>query len=98
MARLITVVLPVEASAAAEVGLAPRLDSFAGVPFGIVDNGLWKAMRVFTGFWRAHTAGQGAALLEVTPFDHLAPDFIEQQRALGPFGRRVRGAVTGMGN
>lgn len=98
MARLITVVLPVEAAAVGEVRLAPRLDSFAGASFGIVDNGLWKAMRVFTDFWRSHTAGQGGTGLEVTPFDHLAPDFVEQQRALGPFGRRVRGVVTGMGN
>ena len=98
MPRMITLVLPVEATAPAEVRLAPRLRSFSGVPLGIVDNGLWRAMRVFTDFWGAHTAAQGGAGIEVTPFDHLAPDFVEQQRALGPFGRRVRGVVTGLGN
>ena len=98
MPPVITVVLPVEAAAATAVQLAPRLHSFSGVPFGIVDNGLWKAMRVFTDYRRSHTADQGGTGMEVTPFDHLAPDFVEQQRALGPFGRRVRGVVTGLGN
>ena len=98
MRRPITVVLPVEAAAVAEVRLAPRLASFAEVPFGIVDNGLWRAMRVFTDYWRSYTASQGGTVTEVAPFDHLAPDFVEQQRALGPFGRRVRGVVTGLGN
>jgi hypothetical protein len=98
MSRVITLVLPVEAAALADVALAPGLDSFAGVWFGVVDNGLWRAMRVFAEFWSSHTANEGGTGIEVTPFDHLAPDFVEQQRALGPFGRRVRGVVTGLGN
>ena len=41
---------------------------------------------------------RGAHSMERTPFDHLAADFDDQQRALWPFGTRVAGAVTGLGN
>lgn len=99
MTRTITLVLPVEAAGhTAAATLAPGLASFAGAPLGVVDNGLWQAMRTFTALWRDEVAPRGASGVEVVPFDHLAADFGDQQRALGPFGRRVRGAVTGLGN
>ena len=98
MARTVTLVLPIEAEGVALGTLAPGLASFVDAPLGIVDNGLWSAMREFTSFWRDHTASHGARRVEVTPFDHLSVDFAEQQRALGPFGRRVKGAVAGLGN
>jgi hypothetical protein len=98
MTRTITLVLPVEAAPAVAATRAPGIADLAGVHFGIVDNGLWRGMRTFTDLWREELAAQGGAGVEVTPFDHLAADFGDQQRALGPFGRRVRGAVTGLGN
>jgi len=98
MSDTVTLVLPVEAEGIARGRPAPGLASFSGAPLGVVDNGLWRAMRVFTDVWRGHTSAEGATGVEVTPFDHLAADFADQQRALGPFGRRVRGVVTGLGN
>lgn len=99
MRPTITLVLPVEADASAtRHAPAPGLGDLAGAPLGIVDNGLWRAMRTFTAWWRDEAAARGATGVEVTPFDHLAVDFADQQRALGPFGRRVRGVVTGLGN
>jgi hypothetical protein len=96
--RLVTLVLPVEAGRASSGELAPGLAGFAGARLGIVDNELWRAMRVFGEVWRDHVGVHGASGVETTPFDHLAPDFGDQQLALGPFGRRVRGVVTGLGN
>jgi len=98
MSRTITIVLPVEASGPVQGMLAPGVASFAGAPLGVVDNGLWHAMRHFTTYWRDRVVVDGATGVEVVPFDHLAADFAEQQRALGPFGRRVKGVVTGLGN
>lgn len=97
--RRITLVLPVDdAAAVVAPSLAPGLRSLAGAPLGIVDNGLWRAMRIFGEVWRDVTGAAGATGVETVPFDHLAVDFADQQRALGPFGRRVRGVVTGLGN
>ncbi len=98
MARRVTLVLPLDEAPTAAAVLAPGLSTFAGAPLGVVDNGLWRAMRIFTDLWRDHVATAGGTGVEVTPFDHLAPDFTDQQLALGPFGRRVRGVVTGLGN
>ncbi len=98
MPRIITLVLPVEAEHVERGAPAAGLASFAGVRLGVVDNGLWQAMRTFTEFWRDTAAEHGSTGVDVTPFDHLAPDFADQQRALGPFGRRVKGVVTGLGN
>jgi hypothetical protein len=95
----VTLVLPLDdTSATVPAVLAPRSASLEGLPLGIVDNGLWRSMRRFADVLRAHAAGAGATGVETVPFDHLAPDFADQQRALGPFGRRVRGVVTGLGN
>jgi len=98
--RRVTLILPVDDAGASSGGpvLAPGLGSFAGAALGIVDNGLWRSMAVFGEVWREVTAAGGAVEVVTTPFDHLAADFDDQQRALGPFGRRVRGAVTGLGN
>jgi hypothetical protein len=98
MARMITMVLPVEAAERSKVDLAPGLATVAGATLGVVDNGLWRSMRVFRSVWDQHLRSLGAAGIEVTPFDHLAADFADQQVALGPFGKRVEGVVTGMGN
>jgi hypothetical protein len=95
----VTLVLPLDdTSATAPAALAPRAISLSGLSLGVVDNGLWRSMRRFTDLLRSHAATSGAAGVETVPFDHLAPDFGDQQRALGPFGRRVRGVVTGLGN
>lgn len=98
--RRITLILPVDdpTASGAAPSLAPGLPSLAGVPLGIVDNGLWQSMRVFGEVWRDTAVAAGALEVVVTPFDHLATDFADQQRALGPFGRQVRGVVTGLGN
>lgn len=98
LARTVTLVLPVEDDHAVAGVLAPGLVAVPGTRIGVVDNGLWHAMRTFTELFRADLLAAGATDLEVVPYDHLAADFPEQQRALGPFGRRVRGAVTGLGN
>lgn len=98
MTRTVTLVLPVEHDDAVTGVLAPGSGALPGARMGVVDNGLWSAMRTFTELFRADLLAAGALGLEVVPFDHLAPDFPDQQRALGPFGRRVRGAVTGLGN
>lgn len=99
MSRTLTLVLPVAADEAARtVALAPGVADFGGAPVGLVDNGLWRAMRTFAGVWREDAAGRHASGLEVTPFDHLAADFPDQQRALVPFASRVRAAVAGFGN
>ena len=101
MGERITVVLPVDAPDPGGVvagGLAPRLDGFDGRCVGIVDNGLWRSMsRIVERVERA-LRERGATGFERTPFDHLAADFDDQQRALWPFGRRVAGAVAGLGN
>ncbi len=98
MSRTVTVVLPVEANGPLQGVLAPGVASFVGARMGVVDNGLWRAMREFTTYWRDCVAVDGATGVEVVPFDHLAADFADQQRSLGPFGRRVKGVVTGLGN
>lgn len=94
----LTIVLPVEANATGTATLAPGVGSFSQQRFGVVDNGLWRAMSVFTDLWDARVTARGGREIEVVPFDHLATDFADQQRALGPFGQRVRGVVTGLGN
>jgi hypothetical protein len=97
--RRVTLVLPLDdTSAVAPAALAGRPASLAGLPLGIVDNGLWRAMRRFADVLAGAAGAAGATGIETVPFDHLAPDFADQQRALGPFGRRVRGVVTGLGN
>jgi hypothetical protein len=99
MPPTITLVLPVDAvEATTSVRLAPGVEDFAGAPVGVVDNGLWGAMRTFAGVWRDDAASRRASELRVTPFDHLAIDFPEQQRALVPFSAQVRAAVAGLGN
>jgi hypothetical protein len=101
MPERITVVLPVDApdpGAPEAAGLSVRPDGVTGRSLGVVDNGLWRSMAaIVDGVDRALRA-RGAVGLERTPFDHLAPDFADQQRALWPFGERVAGAVTGLGN
>lgn len=101
MSERITVLLPVDAPTGdALVGpsLAPRPTSTGGAAFGVVDNGLWRSMRAITTRVEAALRARGATAVERTPFDHLSPDFADQQAALGPFGRRVAGAVVGLGN
>lgn len=98
--RRVTLVLPVDDLDPSITAPSPAagLRSLAGAPLGIVDNGLWRSMRIFGDVWRERAAAAGATGVETVPFDHLAADFADQQQALGPFGRRVRGVVTGLGN
>ena len=99
--RRVTLVLPlddIDSSPGPTTTLAPGLGSLGGASLGIVDNGLWRAMRIFGEVWRDVVHDGGAAGVETVPFDHLAIDFADQQRALRPFAQRVRGAVTGLGN
>ena len=98
MGQTVRLVLPFDAQAKARAALAPGVASMAGAAFGIVDNGLWASMGVFGELWREYVVSERGTGVEVVPFDHLAVDFADQQRALGPFGRRVRGVVTGLGN
>jgi hypothetical protein len=98
MAGRITVVLPIDAEAPRELAAAPGLDTFAGRCIGVVDNGLWRSMDVLVRCLGEVTRKQRAAGIAITPFDHLAPDFGEQQEALAPFATRVAGAVAGLGN
>ena len=100
MGQRITVVLPIEAPdpAISAAELAPGIAALQGVTLGVVDNGLWRSMAaIVAGVERAARAN-GAHAIERTPFDHLAPDFAEQQAGLWPFGQRVAGAVAGLGN
>jgi len=101
MSERITVLLPVDAptgDAPARLSLAPRRTRVAGDAFGVVDNGLWRSMRTIVSRVEDALRARGVAAVERTPFDHLSPDFADQQAALGPFGRRVAGAVVGLGN
>lgn len=101
MSERITVLLPVDVptgDVGAGPSLAPRDASVAGAVFGVVDNGLWRSMRTIVAKVEDALRARGAAAVERTPFDHLSPDFADQQAALGPFGRRVAGAVVGLGN
>jgi hypothetical protein len=95
MERTITVVLPVDEHEREARALAPGMAELDGKRIGAVDNGLGRSMTVVL----EHTERALAAPLhERLPFDHLAPDFDEQQRSLGPFSKRVAGAITGLGN
>jgi hypothetical protein len=98
MARRITVLLPVDADAPAARALAPGVAAFAGGCFGVVDNGLWQSMTAVVESFRAAVVNLGAAGIQATPFDHLAPDFTEQQAALHPLAARLTGAIAGLGN
>ena len=98
MAERVTVVLPVEADAPVSAGRAAALADLAGARIGVVDNGLWRAMPTIVDTLATALAERGAGPIEVLPFDHLAPDFADQLAALGPFGRRVDGVVSGLGN
>jgi hypothetical protein len=93
----VTVLLPVDDAEAAARSLAPGLGPLDGRVFGVVDNGLWASMRPVREALARWAGAEGGAV-EVVPFDHLAPDFAEQQRALWPFAGRVAAAVTGLGN
>lgn len=100
MGQRITVVLPIEApdAAVSATELAPGIADLRGTALGVVDNGLWRSMAaIVAGLERAARAG-GVVAIDRTPFDHLAPDFAEQQAGLWPFGQRVAGAVAGLGN
>jgi hypothetical protein len=95
----ITVVLPVDDDVrdrvlAAGVGRdLLRHDRPLGI--GVVDNGLWRSTPVLL----AHVERlSGSALGERHPFDHLAEDFGEQQRALPEFAGRVDAALAVLGN
>jgi hypothetical protein len=101
MGERITVVLPVDApdpNGVVAGRLAPRLEGFDGRRVGIVDNGLWRSMQLVIGRIERALGERGAVAFERTPFDHLAADFGDQQTALWPFGKRVEGAVAGLGN
>jgi hypothetical protein len=101
MGDRMTVVLPIEApdpGAAPARGLAARPDDLTGRCVGVVDNGLWRSMASVIDRIEQAVRERGAHSMERTPFVHLAADFDDQQRALWPFGTRVAGAVTGLGN
>jgi hypothetical protein len=92
---VITVVLPIDDDERRSRALAPGLGSVAGRRLGAVDNGLWHS----TPLLLAHIEREvGTPFVARQPFDHLAPDFDEQQAALGPFSKRIAGAITGLGN
>jgi hypothetical protein len=91
----ITVVLPVDDDERLARALAPGLGSLAGRPLGAVDNGLWRSTPVLLAHVEREVAAPFAAR---QPFDHLAPDFDDHQRALGPLAKRIAGAITALGN
>ena len=90
--------LPVDDDAPATASRSAALDDLVGARIGVVDNGLWRAMPVIVDTLAAALTERGADRLERLSFDHLAPDFADQLAALGPFGHRVDGVVTGLGN
>jgi hypothetical protein len=94
----ITVVLPLDEDDARPRPLAVGVPALDDVCIGVVDNELWSSMRVVVAALEAELRAQGVRAIEATPFDHLSPEFAEQQRALVPFGARVAGAFAGLGN
>jgi hypothetical protein len=98
MARMVTLVLPVDAEAPPARALAAGAGTLDGRRLGVVDNGLWRSMAVVVRGLEDQARRRGAEGVVTTAFDHLAPDFAEQQAALAPFAAGVAGAVAGLGN
>ena len=94
----ITFLLPLDRRERPPFELAPGVSSFDGARIGVVDNGLWRSMPVAVATIERELTPLGAAQFESIPFNHLAPDFIEQQHELARLGSRVHGAVVGLGN
>ena len=87
--------LPVDDDERRARSLAPGLGSLARRPLGAVDNGLWRSTPQLLALVER---ASGAPFVARQPFDHLAPDFDDQQAALAPFAKRVAGAIAALGN
>lgn len=99
MTERMTLVLPYEADTTAKIEPAQGLGSLAGAVIGVIDNNLWPSMRTITDELGSLLAQRhGVERVERLVLDHMSDAFADQLAAIGPFGRRVDGVVSGLGN
>ena len=66
---------------------------------GVIDNTLWASMRTVTDeLERLLRDHHGVGRVERIELNHMGGTFADQLAAIGPFGTRVDGVVSGLGN
>lgn len=90
--------MPADRTEREPLAMAPRAGSLSGLDIGVVDNGLWRSMKLTIAHLGDVFAARGARLQDSIPYDHLAPDFADQQHAVAGLATRVQAAVLGLGN
>ncbi|MCB0993537.1 MAG: hypothetical protein KDB21_00500 [Acidimicrobiales bacterium] len=99
MTERMRLVLPYEADTATKIEPAAGLGALRGAVIGVIDNTLWASMRTVTDeLERLLRDHHGVGRVERIELNHMGGTFADQLAAIGPFGTRVDGVVSGLGN